>query len=131
MTLAYSEFATIRATRHDNPLGGEPTFSFEWVGSPHAPVRVTDYFRPFLSNSNFPFKLEKVDKYPVVGVTLYRRTDVLINLRLIQFLEARWLNHCEAFDGFQMRLIMTLHVWGLAYVPEWETPSWSCVGRRR
>jgi hypothetical protein len=131
MTLHYSEFAEIKTTRHDNPLGGEPTFSFEWVGSSHAPVRITDYFKPFLNDSNFPFKLEAIDRNFSNGVTLYRRTNVPINLRLIQFLEFRWLKHCKAFDGLQARIILALHVWGLAYVPDWEAPSWSCVGRRR
>ena len=33
-------------------------------------------------------------------------------------------------DGFQMRFIVTLMVWGLAYVPENQKPSWRHIGRK-
>jgi hypothetical protein len=131
----FFEYAELVIHSQPNPLsvhGGDFIHSFEWKRSPHAPLKVSYLLgKTLLQDPDIPFKLKLIDEdFPKNQVTLVR-TDVPINFKVIQFLEYRWVKHCKAFNYFEARIIMTLHVWGLAYVDSYEKPSWGCVGKSR
>jgi hypothetical protein len=131
----FSEYAELIIDSRPNPLsvrGGDFINSFEWKGSAHAPLRVSYLLGEIiLEDPDFPFKLKLINKDPFTKQLTFVRTDVPINFKAIQFLEYLWLKHCRAFNYFQARIIMTLHVLGLAYVEPYKTPSWGCVGKKR
>ena len=127
----FTEYARIRCDHQQNPLFEEENIlSFFWEGSQKAPVKIKWGDREIIEHPNFPFKLIKIDNDPLNGYDTYARTDTTLNLKIIQFLEWRWLQHCKAFNYFQMQIIMTLHIWGAAYVETAEEPSWACVGKK-
>jgi hypothetical protein len=128
----FVEYAEIIEFVQPNPLTGEYIYSFEWKGSAHAPVRIGCFSTErILADPAFPFSLKQIGEDRFRGFLVFVRTDVPINFKVIQFLENRWFKHCRAFNYFQARIIMTLHVWGLAYAKPYENPSWGCVGKKR
>jgi hypothetical protein len=126
----FTKYSNIIVNRIPSPLHGKDILSFDWEGSPKDPTKVKWHDQDLLDHPNFPFKLRLIRYDVLSGTKTYIRTDVSVNIKTIQFLENRWLQHCKAFNYFQAQIIMTLHIWGLAYVDCYEIPSWACVGKK-
>jgi hypothetical protein len=128
----YKEYAEILVHQWPNPLGGEPTTSFEWKGPINAPVEIGwDFSRKLGGESRLPWRLKKIGTSYHGFAYIYVREDIPLFPKTVQWLETRWLAHCRAFNTLEARIVLTAHVWGLAYVHPNEEPRWSCLGRRR
>ena len=99
---------------------------WEWHGSKTLPIA--------LSESEFeisPVPLRKIAlDNEHFETTVYVRKDIGSWWALYYWLVGRWLTHTYYFERFQQKLIVTAHVWGLAYIPPGEVPNWECIGKR-
>lgn len=113
--------------RHVNPLTGDMWDTPEWVGDPCGMV--------FIYHSGIDKLLWS---YEIVENRLIDRGGYLI-IRTDTFpcyVYARFQANCWRFwnwvkSAIGARLILTLHIWGLAYVPYGDIPSWEHIGGKR
>jgi hypothetical protein len=119
-----TEYAEILAHDHELPLERRYT-TYEWKGKPSAPVIIGRW----MEVKDLPWKLRLIEKEPYWDAGIYARTDGY--LLLFAWLTAARYALRKAWQWVSYRLILTAMVWGLAYTPPWETPSWRDIGRKR
>ncbi len=110
---------------------GHGITTYEWKGPARGKVIITSDLlvaEPTLLDE-LPWLLMKIADNPLSDTAWYVRRDVYGGLwwRLVAF--AMWLH--QARRPLSVRIILTLHIWGLAYCPEGEPVSWKQVGKRR
>lgn len=135
MTLPYPKFSQIFVKENDGLI------SFEWKGPSYLPVLIGENIHLLMESvdsakvrGGLPFELfelREIEPDPFRRFSVYLRTDIPHHLKIIQFLQYRWMLHTKAFDKMQGRFILRLDSLGFAYVPWYEIPHWGCVGRRR
>ena len=109
------------------PLTGR-VITYEWQGDRRWPVWVSDIVLETTRFEDLPWPLKKIERDPSRRAWLCVRTDVGPLPYLYHRLRAAIR---DAISPVYYRLILTAHVWGLAYVPQWEAPSWRHLGRKR
>lgn len=101
--------------------------TFEWVGPTHAPVEISiDLWHEV---GALPWPLQIIERY-------YERDTVLaVRLDGHNRLWAYWhdwrVRAKQAWQWVSVRLILTAQLWGAAYVPPGEVPSWCHLGKTR
>lgn len=110
---------------------GRYHLEFEWVGSPYWPIRInwqifeSDDFKQL----PWPIKeIENADEWRGTIIKTFLRTDVPWHLSWLEWKLRRGLR--RLFGLIYERLIISAMVWGLAYVPEGEAPSWKHLGKK-
>jgi hypothetical protein len=136
------KYATIIATWHQLPLGRRHV-TYKWEGDANLPVIIDRQTLRFELNQsvdefpkeiNFlPWPLKLIDDddeaYWCYDGALYSRTDGLNKLLWLYYW---WRTRARRYwHPFKYRLLLTLMVWGAAYIPEFERPSWRHIGRKR
>ena len=122
-----NEYAEIHITRHELPLGRQH-LTFDWIGSPLKPVRISvSPFRGF-SVDKLPWPMIKIESDPAWGVDCYLRIDGFLRpwSWLVRF--RYWIK--RLLEPIYYRLILTAMVWGLAYTPPGTVPSWHDLGKK-
>lgn len=119
-------------------LPGRMSRTYEWRGLSSWPVLIHGNTlsrlmeQPFKGNGYpeivdcFPWKLRLIDEaaYHLNGA-YYVRTDSGMWAYLWMMVRAN-----RMIQTLKQRIILTLMVWGLAYVEPGELISWRCVGRK-
>ena len=109
--------------------------TYEWQGEPHWPVEIGGYYWRQVDESpadivaRLPWPMTLVREFGEFGAgDIYMRTDGR------NWWHARWTVAryavAKRWGWFARRLILTLMVWGLAYVGEAEVITWSAVGKK-
>ena len=122
-------------------LPGRGTIQAEWKGNPRGQVRISiPLLRrliriPIESEADLP---ERLSIFPWPLRLVSREIDLPWNAAYyVRDDQGVWLywavrsRVCKVWWWFKPRLIYTAVVWGLAYVPAGEAPSWKHLGRRR
>jgi hypothetical protein len=124
------DYAEIIITHNELPLGRH-YLSYEWKGKPTQLVRISRKAIDFgeLDIDKIPWPLAQVDEDYQWGITYYARKDAWFGLY-------RWLVVFRYFlrrkvELIYYRLLLTAMVWGLAWIPQSEIPTWRHLGRRR
>lgn len=129
---------------HSTPLAfGGRTSTFQWSGPANAPVLVKgDYLRDLdVDSSHWPDRLE-IDGYPlklipgsqydsdcfIYNGALYARVDGLNWFSWFRWALYRQVRAVSVETYY--RIIITLHVWGLASHDPSRRPSWRDIGKR-
>lgn len=109
-------------------------FSFSWVGDLRGRVHIS---RCLINEAGgtgldwpdcFPWPLVRVSEFDCqTDGAWYARADQTLGLPYLHRLRYGWRRSKELL---LCRFIFTLHIWGLANVPEGEIPSWRHVGTR-
>lgn len=120
--------AEIVATRHDLILG-RCYFTYEWCGPSTATAWLPDKFKDIFQDHSMPWPLMKVERSMSRRAWRVARRDTWLGIPAL----AWWLRYqvWRVVDDVYYRAIMTLMLWGLAWVEPWEEPSWRNIGRRR
>lgn len=117
--------ARIVCTQHQLPLG-KHYITYEWEGKKHWPVIISDRY---LNIYDLPWPLELIDRDWVSSYTgVYMRTDT--KFPFWWFTKIR-VSIGKLIRPIYYRLILTAMVWGLAYVPNYEAPSWKHLGKKK
>lgn len=127
--------AGLRYYYKENPLSGWRYLDcIEWLGDPSLPlIYDTRKMELFEREGLIPWNLEKqqnseLDGYAMFGT--YYRTDAGMSYIYYRFQsDVLWFVNKLKWIG--SALIMTAMVWGLAYVPMGEYPTWQHLGRKR
>ena len=122
-------------------LPGRYITRYEWQGKPDEPVFISrrilegilqkrlerwDDYPERLDCFPWPMRLLSAQEGFARDAGLYVRSDTPL-----------WLWHVARFKAsrfwqwFFVRAVYTAMVWGLAYVPEYEVPSWQHLGKKR
>jgi len=121
-----NEYAQIIGTRHSLPFGRHYV-TYEWLGKPTMPVQIAFGYEDEILG-HLPWSLKEVQKDYCHLTTIYVRKDGALAI-MAAFTAAKYWLRCR-FIKIYHRLIITAMVWGLAYVPEAEVPSWKDIGRK-
>ncbi len=101
-------------------------YTCKWKGPRNGWVCINNELVDGFDRFDFPWPLKKIGYNPECNTTWYVRTDSYTwwwsYLKLI--FRNRWIH-------VKMRIIMTLMVWGLAYIPHGEIVGWYQVGRKK
>jgi hypothetical protein len=123
-------FAQIGETIESLYLGAQSK-TFEWIGDPKDFVYVCHYqWRREGFLDSLPWPLEEVPEFHELYTKAFRRTDIGIQLKAFQNLQLFWFGVHRRVQWVEMRLILTLYVWGLATMRQGENPNWTWVGWR-
>lgn len=102
----------------------------EWVGDPGAPLVIDSWSAKNLL-PRMPYQFEKIDHDVLYRTETYIRLDAGMWYAYHRFVRD-WNNFVLfPLQWVAFRLILTLQVWGLAYIHPCEMPSWDCIGRRK
>lgn len=124
---------------HSTPLAfGNRATTFAWSGSAHLPVEITPHHLEQLGMNGpmWPVRLQ-IDGYPLKLVpdsqyrfhsALYVRIDGLNWLSWIRWTVYRKARALSVETYY--RIIITLHVWGLASYEPNRRPSWRDIGKK-
>ena len=109
------ETHTVRNTRY---------YTYKWQGNKKSKVFIPFDFQE--DNPDLPWKLHKIKEDWSSGGTYYVRKDVLF----------WWITSIKTwmfniFLWWKVRFIITLSIWGLAYVSAGEIPNWECVFKKQ
>ena len=131
-------FATLECTRREI-LRGRYVTTVRWVGPPTGTVDVDPWIvRQLTGRDDLPerlnlggYPLRKVGENETINPArgVYARADAAFGLAWPWHKLGRAV--LPALSLLRGRLVMTLMVWGLAWVPEAEIPSWRHVGKKR
>lgn len=122
--------AHIICHQHQLPLGRYYT-TYEWEGKKHWPIFIDDRFLGIYGVpriEHLPWPLELVDRRGDVLISVYMRKDTTIPYWLLTKIKYKIK---KFFYPVYCRLILTAMVWGLAYVPDYEVPSWKHLGKKK
>jgi len=121
------EIAKIIIHNHELAFGRRYE-TYEWDGKPWWPVEISKIYENELDN--IPWPLKKIGESSWMSETgIYIRKDGA--LAIWAFLVDMKIRVSWFIQWFYVRLIMTAMVWGLAYVPVSEIPSWRHLGKRK
>lgn len=122
--------AHIICHQHQLPLGKYYT-TYEWEGKKNWPIFIDDRFLGIYGVpriKTFPWPLKLVDRQGDMLISVYMRTDTTFPHWWITKLR---ISIGKFIHPIYCRLILTAMVWGLAYVPDYEVPSWKHLGKRK
>ena len=120
--------AKIIVHSHEIALG-RSYLTFEWDGPAWGVISISGELLCEIELKYLPWELVKVDYRAATDSHYYARADVARGLWAKFVLECNFVR--SALSEFKARLIMTAHVWGLAYVPENCYPDWEHIGKKR
>lgn len=116
---------------------GRVVKEYVWQGDIRGEVRlnINELYRQFgdkipskLTFGGIPLRLVDTSKRFYTNEATYVRTDAAPFWALRRLASYRLYALC---NWIVPRVIMTLHIWGFAWVPFGEMPSWHHVGKRR
>jgi len=120
--------ADILVKEHRLPWGRR-TFTFEWVGPATGVVEMDwDAWERFYKGK-LPWPLRVVAEDLLAAKVYVARVDEPYHLSWAYHATRAWLQ--RTLGLLWARCILTLMVWGLAWVPEGEIPSRKHIGRKR
>lgn len=121
-----NEHPFLEITEHELPFG-KSYRTYHWPAKPWQAVLIGD--RAIEYRHEMPWKLVEVERYPEWRGSLYVRSDGF--LLVTRCLMAVKIKVKKLLELVYYRLILTAMVWGLAYVPDFEAPSWRHLGKQR
>lgn len=114
--------AYIQVSRHIiEPHGHYETY--EWIGKREWPALIHNE-----DEDKLPWKFIKIEFIPSADGWLCIRKDALFPFGWLVFAREKIDNF---FYGIKCRTIYTFHIWGIGYTPEYETPVWGNLKRKR
>lgn len=122
-----SNYAHITVTRHELPLNRFYE-TYSWEGKKHWEVVLPFYFYTRHDINKFPWPLEVVDYHSDWLDIVCMRKDTAIPYWL--FTKIKYKTKKLVYPVYH-RIILTAMVWGLAYVPDYEIPSWRHLGKKK
>jgi hypothetical protein len=121
------EYARIEANYH-GVLRGRGYYTYDWVGPKTAPALIASW----LDSAWFellPWPVREIECDTLIPSKCVVRTDVGGGLPAL-WMEWRIKTH-RLRVMLKARVIITLMVWGLAWVDEAVEPRWSDIGKKR
>lgn len=125
------ETANIVVTTHVTqilPGRAHTTHTFEWEGDPSKPVWIEHRILDREGIDRFPWPLRMIGRGLYQDAYLCARADGR-NIGAYWHHRTR-ITRLKLACNFKVRTICILMVLGLAYVPEYELPDWSHVGKK-
>lgn len=111
-------------------IWGRKEVYFDWVGprSGLAEINITKYERYY---KNMPFKLKIIDKWALFNKCAYvvALVEKQYWFSAIFHVISAAVYHFKVF--IKTRMILTAMIWGIAYVPDYEIPSWKHMFKKR
>jgi hypothetical protein len=121
--------AEIEVVRHFLAFGCQ-SHSFRWAGPKTAPVFLDGQWELIYGPiASLPWKLKRIREDRLGWGGYYIRADGW--LYPLAALTDAWIHLKDAGRWVTDRVVLTLMVWGLACVPQSESPSWRHIGRKR
>ena len=125
------KFATYKIYQEKiiTPTGDMYVPRYEWHGPDHLPIKLSP---SDVSKFNIPLTMVRTTNpdpcgFYTIAVYIQRKEGLW---RIYSWFIKRWLIHTDVFNRLvSMRVIMTLHIWGIGYVNPGEIPHWGCVSR--
>jgi hypothetical protein len=126
----YNKMAFIKIHREVVDPLGHYIDTYKWEGSRNWPVIVSDRLVGFRDDvfDKLPWKFIKIEYQPEHMGWLCIRKDVLFPFGWLVIVKDKTNN--ILFD-IKCRVIYTFQIWGIGYTPNYETPVWSNLWRKR
>jgi hypothetical protein len=118
-----NKYAEILVHQHTIEPTGAQYRTYEWIGRKYWPIFIGDDVR-----NRLPWSFLEIEKSLDGRVTLCVRKDALLP---IGWLIIAKVNTVNVLQWVYYRIIATLMIWGLAYIPNGTIPSWRHIGKKK